>query len=441
LQLSDKTKQVFAIALPIIGGMASQNILNLIDTAMVGQLGDKALAGVGMGSFASFASVAFVMGLSASVQAISARRVGEGKINESAFALNGGLVLAAVIGIPMAIGLYLLAPTLFPYLNKDAGVIDVGVSYWQYRLIAVAAVGMNFAFRGYWNAIERSALYMRTLFVMHISNIILDYLLIFGKFGFPKMGAPGAGLATAIAMFIGVAYYFYLGWKHARPHGFLSGVPSRETMSSLLRLSIPAGFQQFFFAAGMMVFFWIIGQVGTPALSASQVLVSLLLVAILVGVGFGMASATLVGQALGRKELDEAEKWGWRVGRISFFIVILVAIPGLLFPDLLLGIFLKNPDTLAMARTPFRLIAGLIAFDNVGMVLLQSLLGAGASRIVMLVSVGLQWGVSLPLCYLFGPVWGYGLLGIWSVNVGYRLVQSVIFSMIWKRGSWKAIQV
>ena len=217
---SDRFRRILTLALPIIGGMMSQNVLNLVDMAMVGVLGPAALAAVGVGSFASFMAVAVIMGLSSGVQAMTARRIGEGREDESAVPLNGGLFLAAVIGVPIAVVMYLLTPGFFPYLNADPAVVTDGVPYFQARVLAIVAVGMNFSFRGYWTGVSLTRLYLRTLLIMHACNVVLNYLLIYGKFGFPEYGAAGAGMGTAISTYIGTGIYIFLAWRIARPNGF-----------------------------------------------------------------------------------------------------------------------------------------------------------------------------------------------------------------------------
>ena len=438
---AERRKRILALALPIIGGMVSQNVLNLVDTAMVGVLGAAALAAVGMASFANFMASAFITGLSAGVQAIAARRLGEGRTQAIALPLNGGLLLGLVIAIPLSAVLIAFGREIFSMLVDDPEVVGLGVPYFRARLAAMAALGVNFAFRGYWNGVNMSKIYMRTLLVMHGSNIVLNWALIFGHFGLPALGVAGAGIGSAIATFIGSALYFYQGWKLARGNGFLRGLPDRETLLTMLRLSIPTGIQQFFFAAGLTGFFWILGRVGTAELAASNVLVQLLLVAILPGLGSGMAAASLVSQALGRKEPEDAMAWGWDVAKLATIGVGLMALLGLFFPDILLRPFLHDEQTLALARLPLRFLAATMSLDTLGMVLMNALLGAGDNLRVMTVTLVLQWVVFLPVAYVIGPVLGFGMTGVWLAHIGYRSIQAVVFLMIWRSGSWAKIQV
>lgn len=437
----DRRRTILTLALPIIGGMTSQNVMNLVDTAMVGTLGAEALAAVGIASFANFMCIAVILGLSSGVQATAARRKGEGNEAIMAWSLNGGLLLAVAIGLPLSALLYVLTPSLFPLLVADPAVQALGTEYLQIRLVGMIAVGMNFAFRGYWNGISLPKLYFGTLLSMNVLNIALNYLLINGHYGFPALGVFGAGLGTTLSLFVGTAMYFYLGQRHAKHHGFLHGLPSKDVLSSMLRLSIPASLQQFFFAAGLTALFWILGKVGTVELAAGNVLINIMLVALLPGIALGLTAATLVGQAMGRGDMADAKQWGWDVSKVGFVLLFVLGLPMFLLPELLLSLFTADAQVLTVAEWPLRIVGIFIAMDGIGMILMNALLGVGASRTVMQVSLLLQWGVFLPLAWVVGPVLGGGLLAIWIAQFAYRGVQVGIFGHLWQRGHWQDIRV
>lgn len=437
-----RVRRILGLALPIMGGMLSQNVMNLADTAMVGRLGKESLAAVGIASFATYVSQSFLMGLGAGVQAVAARRHGERRSSETALPLNGGLVLALLLGVPISVFGAILAPYLFPLLNSDPGVVEVGVPYWQVRLLGVVAIGSNVAFRGYWNGVNLSRVYLRTLLQMHAVNLVLNYLLIFGKFGFPELGATGAAIGTTLATYVGTLTYFVLALKRARAAGFLRAVPDRGSLGSMFRLSLPNGVQQVFFSAGLLALFWVIGLVGTVELAAANLLVNVTLVGILPAIGLGLAAMSLVGQALGRGEPKDARRWGWEVAGVGLVLIALLALPMVTLTEPLLSIFVGGDDELLAATAgPLRVGAVVLLFDAVGLVLMNALLGAGDTRRVAYISVGMQWLVSLPAIYLVGPVLGYGLVEIWLFHGLSRLLQALVFAALWRSDSWRSLEV
>ncbi|MEE8343987.1 MAG: MATE family efflux transporter [Woeseiaceae bacterium] len=438
---ASRRRRILGLALPILGGMLSQNLLNVVDTAMVGFLGNPALAAVGLGSFVVFTCQALVVGMSTGVQTLAARKKGEGRIERAAKILNTALLLILVVAPLISLLLIQFVEPLYPFLNKDEAVIEQGVPYLQLRLAAIIFVGMNFAFRGYWNALDLSRLYMTTLILMHACNIFLNYVLIFGHFGAPALGVTGAGLASAISMAIGTVIYFYLGFTHAGKDGFMRGLATRQETGSLIRISGPSGLQQLFFSASFVVTFWIIGKIGTPELAAANVLITVTLFAILPGLGFGIACTTLVSQALGRREPGDAYRWGWDVTKVTMVVMTVLGLPMWLTPDLVSSLFIHDEATRVLARWPMRLMGLTMPIEALGFTFMHALLGAGDAKGVMYVSIGIQYLLLLPLAYLIGPVLGFGLLGIWLLQGGTRSLQSTIFLLRWKNRRWQHITV
>jgi len=438
---SPRTREILHLSLPIIGGMMSQNVLNLVDTWLVGGLGAAALAACGLANFMNFMAVAAITGLSTAVQAMAARRVGEGRLAETAIPLNGGLLLSLAVGLPLSLLLIALVPWLFPQLVNDPAVAEQGVPYLQWRLVAVALVGMNFSFRGYWSAVKLTRLYLYTLLWMHALNILFSWTLIYGKFGFPALGTTGAGIGTSLAIAAGTATYFWHASRHAKGHGFLHGLPSREQIRGLLKLGMPTCIQQLLFSGGFTMLFWIVGQIGTAELAVANVLVNITLLAVLPGIGFGLAATTLVSQALGRKDPADAHRWAWDVYKVAAALFTALALPMLLLPAPILEFFLRDPRLVEIGRLPLQLVGLGILLDGLGLVMMHALLGAGATGLVMKVSVGFQWLLFLPIAYVLGPMLGLGLTAVWLGMTVYRALQSAVFMVAWERRSWTAIRV
>ena len=431
--------RVLRLALPIVGGMVSQNVLNLVDTYMVGTQGPEALAAVSTAGMVNFVAVASVMGLSASVQTLAARRHGAGQHKTTAAPLNGALLTAGLVGLPLTVLFISGAPWAVNLVIPDPNVVALATPYLIARLLALVPAGLNFSFRGYWNGTNRSHLYMSTLLVVHAINILLNWVFIFGNLGAPALGALGAGVASAAATAAGTVMYFILAVRSADANGFLKAKPDIDLVRSLVKLALPTSVQQLLFAGGFTAQFWIIGKLGTLEMAAAGVLINVMLVAILPGLALGITAASLVSQALGRRDVAEANNWAWMVVRISLAVAVVLSLPMLVAPDAILLPFLRDPESVALARGPLRVFALAIFVDSAGTVLQQALLGAGANRTVMLVSSLSQWAFFLPLAYVIGPVLGYGLLGIWIVQAIYRILQAGAFAWIWSRKEWATL--
>ncbi len=436
-----QVRRILTLAIPIMGGMASQSLLNLVDAAMVGSLGEIALAGVGIGSYANFLMVSLVMGLSSGVQAMVARRRGEGRTHELARPLNTGLTLALLLSGPLMLLAIWLKEPLIALLNNNQEVQSVATPYFEVRTWAILAVAFNFSFRGYWNGLNRALVYFRTLFVIHTTNIILSYGLIFGHFGLPELGATGAAWGTSISLYLGSLLYFLQTCSTARQHGFLAGLSDAATRRSMLQLSVPNSLQQFVFAAGISTLFWILGQIGTDEVAVANVLVNLALLLILPAVGLGMAATTLVSEALGRNAREEAYRWGWHTVQVSIAVLFLLGLPMWIAPEWILGAFLHEARLIELGA-PALMITGLgITLDATAIVLTQALLGAGANRAVMKISFCMQWCFFLPLAYLIGPVAGYGLVVIWCLQLLQRAINSLVFGRMWMQREWAHIKI
>lgn len=436
-----RIRQVLILSVPVAGAQLSQSLFSLVDTAMVGALGSASLAAVGLAAFANFVAVAVVTGLSTGIQTLTARRLGDTGRVATYPILAGGVLLALMVGLPLSIALFWATPSLFPYLNNEATIVAEGGLYLQARLVGLTAVSVAMVYRGYLTGIQNPMGYLRCLLLMHAINIVLNYGLIFGHWGLPALGSLGAGIGTTVAVFIGVGYYAILTTRQLSLDSTRLALPARPVLRTMLRLSIPSSTQLVFFALGFEVLLWIIGAIGTNALAAANVLIVITLVGMRLGLSLGLASASLVGHAMGKGDFAAARQWGRDTVLVGFIVMTILATPLLVAPDWILAIFLHDPDIIALAHQPMKLVGVGFILDAVGIVLINALLGAGASKQVMTISISLQWLLFLPLAWLVGLYLGYGLLGIWLCFAAYRLVQAMVFASLWEAAKWQTIRV
>ncbi len=419
-------------------GMLSQSILNLVDAAMVGHLGSDALAGVGIGSYAAFLTVSLVMGLSAAVQTLVARRMGAKQADQAGKPLMAGLILGSLIALPLTLLFLLFSSNLMNLFSSDSSVLAIAQPYFEWRTFAVIAVAFNFCFRGYWAGIGETRSYLKVLLWMHIANIVFSYILIFGipALSIPAFGAVGSGMGTCLALFLGTIIYLALTLKNAGHHGFSLHIPSKAMMKSLAQLAIPNSMQQGLFSLGVSVLFMIIGLIGSDQQAIGHILINLALLLILPCVGLGIASTSLVSHSLGANNKEDAYQWGWDVVRLATFLMLFLGLPISFFADSILRIFTQDEHLIALGTLPLQITGISIIFEVTAMVLIQALLGAGASKKVMAINFLMQWCLLLPLAYFVGPILGYGLLGIWCIQSMQRISSSILYAVLWRKRNW-----
>ena len=436
----DRYGHALGIAVPIILALTSQNLLNIVDTWIVGRLGSLALAAVALAATTNWVLSSFFIGLGSGVQAYTARRVGEGDDSGTAAALNRCLRFVLTAVVPMAVVAAVFSDDLLDAISSRDDVVLTGTPYLAIRLAGIPFLAANFAFRGYWNGLSLSKIYLRTILVIHAANVVISYGLVFGAFGFPEWGVFGAGVGSTAAQAVGTAYYFFQARRVGAKGQFLRGRTS--SLRELLRLGAPAGLQTVTFSSAFLIFFAITDRVGAQELGASQVLVTMSLVSILPALGFGLGCASLVGQALGANRPDDARTWGWLAVRMGCVLSGAIGLGEIALAQPLMDFFIPgDPAAAAMGVPALRVIGAVMAVDAVGVILSNALIGAGAPKLVMTWSVATQYGIFLPVAWLMGLHYDMGLVWLWGAFGAYRLMFAGIMAIMWRGKSWQQARV
>ena len=221
---------------------------------MVGKLGNKAVAALGLSVFSNIFILASMDGLNSSVRGIVARRRGEGSTEPKCVPLNAGLLIAFVVGTPLAVLCFLLGSFLFSLISSDSDVTKIGVPFFRILCLSIPAAGMHNAFKRAlgWNRSPR--VYTLIVFFMASLNALLNYMLIFGHFGAPALGATGAAISTVASLYAGVVINCLIAHLRLRNEGFLTAKPARSVVMRIIELGLPINIAAFFGASGYVIF-------------------------------------------------------------------------------------------------------------------------------------------------------------------------------------------
>lgn len=435
---------ILKLASPVFFGTLSQTVFYAVDTAMLGRVGVEALAAAGLGWFVVWIFGSSLMAVEVGAQSLVARRFGEGDWEACGGLLDNTLAFAVIAGLAFSVAGYLLAPAIFTHLSDDKKVIEYGIDYIRYSFLSILFFLVIAAFRGFFDGLGQTHLFMKVAIVMNISNIIFDYALIFGKFGFPRLEVKGAAIASVVSSFIGAGYFFIISLSNgfAVRFRYLSSYTfDTAVLASILRLAFPAMVRVFFIMAGLTSFLWIVGQIGNTELAASNILMTLSSFTFLAGYGFAVAAATMISQSLGKGNAEAAENYGWEAVRLGLLCMGFLGILFILFPKVILEIFTDQKTVIDMGENILILFGVMQFFDAVSLILSHALQGAGYTKWVMKAEGIVVWFLFLPAAYVLGLILGFGLYGAWVSMFIYSLIMCITMLLKFKGREWKETEI
>jgi putative MATE family efflux protein len=283
-----------------------------------------------------------------------------------------------------------------------------------------------------------------TSFVMNGFNVVLNWVLIYGRLGAPALGVGGAALASSLAGLITALVIVVVALRPSlrRRHGlFGRGCVRRDLLRPLLRVGLPQAAQGLGLVSGLVVFYGILGLVSTVAVAAGNIVMRLAAMCLMAAIGVGVAVQTLVSRCLGARDARGA----WRTGQAGFCLaaalMAVLGLPFLLWPDLVLGAFGVDEAVLVAGRGILRITALVQLLAAAGLVFAGVLRGAGATDRVLAVDVGTGAGFMLPVAWLFAVVLDGGLRGAWWALTLWFALHAVLMSRLFLRRRWLRIRL
>jgi len=438
-------RDLLALAIPIGLGLSSQILLNLVDTAMVGQIGHQAQAAAALGGFAFWMMANLLVGIGTGVQTMCSRRHGEDRPEAAGAILDVSLLFCFVVALPAGWLLAQGAGWVFSLATSDPIIESEGTGYLAIRMVGLGAVVANYCYRGFYNGIGRPVIYMLSLGLIQVVNIFLNWVLIFGHLGARPMGVDGAAQASVLAAVFGVIFYSVVTlvfsdvrtvFRPLRFRNLLAAGPGR-----LFSLSWPESIRGVLVMVGFFAFLELHEGLGSREAAAGAILVNVASGGYLLALGFGLACATMVGRHLGRGDPAEARRMVWLGVRMATLVLLVPAAVLTLFPGEILGIFTPDQLVVETAIPAIRVFALASVADALPIVLVYSLLGAGATRWVAGAQIVQQYIIMLPLAWLFAYPLGLGVLGLWLGMAASRAALALVAVPKFQGSSWESISV
>ena len=280
--------------------------------------------------------------------------------------------------------------------------------------------------------------------IFEICMFFLNYIFIYGAFGLPKMELAGAGLGSSVSMVIGWLFFVCVTFfgNYRKQYRYYSHFHlSMDVIWQVVKMSIPVSLQNILILLGFLVFVAITGIISIDAQAASQVVISALFIPMMPCFGFGIAAQTLVGRSLGKGDIHLAQKYGFETAKLGTIFTIIVGIVFVLVPDAVLSIITTNNEVITLARPILRITGVAQTFYSSGIILANAIQAGGSTIYVMFVEVITHWVIFLPLSYIFGVQFGWGVVGAWLALPVYIIAYSTLNLLKFRTQSWVRIKI
>ena len=442
--LSAYTKEFsynWRLAAPVIMGMLGHTFVGLVDNIMVGQLGAAELAAVSLGNSFFFVAMSLGIGFSTAITPLIAEADSEQNFARGKSAFKHGFVLCTLLALVL-FALMLLAKPLMYMMDQPQEVVVLALPYLDMVALSLIPLIIFQALKQYSDGMSLTKYPMYATIIANIINVFFNYVLIFGVWGFPKMGVVGAGLGTLISRFVMLFLMWYFLKRLEKTKAYLSGLKlfilEHSMIKKIIGLGLPSALQMFFEVGIFTAAIWLSGTLGKNAQAANQIALNLSSMTFMISTGLSVTAMIRVGNQKGLKRPVELRRIAKSIFEMGLILATLFAVIFLVFHQTLPTFYLDlndmehlmdNQNVVQIAANLLIIAALFQISDSTQVVFLGALRGLQDVKIPTLITFVAYWIVGFPISYYLGASTRYGSIGIW-IGLLAGLTASSIFLYI-----------
>lgn len=436
-------KALILLSIPMVLEMLMESVFAIIDIYFVSKLGPEAISVVGLTESLLTIVYAFGIGFAISATALVSRRIGEKNPELAAQTAFQALLVSLMVSFTISIIGILYSNQLLLLMGAEQSVIDLHGGYTKWMLGGNATIMLLFILNGIFRGAGDAAIAMRVLWIANIINIILDPILIFGIGPFPALGVEGAAIATNIGRGTGVLIQLYVLFKgSSRIKLLLSHFRiDRYQVASYIRLSSSGIMQLLVATTSWVALIRIISNFGSVALAGYTIGIRIIIFVLLPSSGLSNAAATIVGQNLGAKNPEKAEKAVWLAGIANSVMLGLIGLVLIVWASSIVGLLTTDANVIEKGAECLRIVSiGFMSYAF-GMVVVHSLNGSGDTFTPMIINIFCFWLLEIPLAYLLAITLNMRESGVYTAIVIAETAMTITAIIVFKKGKWKLQKV
>jgi MATE family multidrug resistance protein len=442
-------REVLVIAIPLILSTATWSIQHFVDRMFLTWYSPEAIAAAMPAGMLNFSMVSIFMGTAGYVTTFVAQYYGARRFHRIGPALWQGVYISLFGGILILCAIPFAEP-VFSLVGHSPLVQQNEVAYFEILCLGGGAYAASYALSGFFSGRGKTWPVLWVNAATTVVNLVLDYALIFGHWGFPELGIRGAGIATVVAGVFSLLMFFALlcsGSNNDTFHTIKGWRLERDLFVRLLRYGFPSGVQFFLEMAGFTAFVLLVGRLGIASLAATNIAFNINTLAFMPMIGCGIAISVLVGQYLGGDKPDRAQSVVYSGFHLTLVYMLSIASAYVLVPDVFVAPFALRADPGGFSEiygysiVLLRFVAVYSVFDTMNIIFCSAIKGAGDTRYVMLVTVILSVFLFIIPVYLAVVVFELGLMVAWVFATVYITLIGVVFYLRFLGGKWKTMRV
>jgi multidrug resistance protein, MATE family len=409
-------KQTFYLAYPVMLSQLGQVLVGVADSMMVGRLGAEPLAAASLGNSIFFVVLMFGIGVSMAITPLVAMADGEKRHKRIGRLLQHGFHINMAVGIMLTLLIVFFSPLLH-YMNQPQQVVEFALPYLLIITVSLLPFMVFQTFRQFAEGLSQTKQAMFITIFCNVLNVFLNWLLIYGNWGFPEMGLNGAGWATLISrVLMGILMGYYIlkaqRFSHFKFRFNFKGI-SFPMLSKMIRIGFPTGFQYIFEVSAFSSAAIMMGWIGVNALAAHQIAINLASISYMMASGLSAAAMVRVGNQLGKKNILGLRQAGFTAFIMVALFMSVFAILFITFKNFLPSLYIDDPEVITMTASLLIIAALFQLSDGIQVVGLGALRGMADVKMPTLITLVAYWVVGLPLGYVLGFGLGFGAAGIW----------------------------
>ncbi|CAI8175363.1 MAG: Multidrug resistance protein NorM [Polaribacter sp. SA4-10] len=424
-QYTSEFKYNWKLAAPVMLGMLGHTFVSFVDNIMVGQIGTAELAAVSLGNSFMFIAMSIGIGFSTAITPLIAEADSANNFNSAKSTFKHGLFLCTVLGILLYLFVFFAKPLMY-LMKQPEQVVELAIPYLDLVAFSLIPLVIFQALKQFSDGMSMTRYPMYATLLANISNVILNYLLIFGKFGFPELGIVGAAYGTLLSRIIMLIYLWWLLANKERSRALVTNIKlfvlDKLMLKKLINLGTPSAMQMFFEVAIFTSAIWLSGLLGKNPQAANQIALNLSSMTFMVAMGLSVASMVRVGNQKGLQNFKELRRIAFSIFLLGLLLAIFFGAIFFLFHKSLPKIYVdlndvKNySDNLEVIEIASQLLFAAAIFqisDTIQVLVLGALRGLQDVKIPTIITFISYWVIGFPVSYFLGKEDVYGSFGIW----------------------------